>query len=128
MSWCKIRLELARTRELPEGSRTRGYELVAPVDAAGHIDEAAWREDKTRARVRRFWEGEEDEHGQLIHTRGKKWAFSYRPGEEDDTPLYHLENHIFREGEYLSITEQDGEALPFKIMAVSKLPDMVINK
>lgn len=121
MSWCKVHLELARTPELPAGSRTRGYEFVLPIDDQGHIDEESWRADKTRARVRRFWEGEEDEHGQLIRTRGHKWAFSYEPGTEDDTPLYHLENHLFREGEYLSITEQDGETLPFKITMISKL-------
>ena len=121
MPWCKVRLELARTHELPQGSQTRGYELVVPIDETGHLDEDAWRQDKTRAKVHRFWEGEDDEHGQLIRTRGHRWAFSYAPGTEDDTPLYHLENHMFRQGEYLSITEQDGDTLPFKIVLLAEL-------
>lgn len=121
MPWCKVHLELARTRELPEGSRTRGYELIVPIDESGHIDEESWRADRTRATVRRFWEGEEDEHGLLMRSRNHKWAISYKPGDEDDTPLYHLENHLFRDGEYLSITEQDGETLPFKITGITKL-------
>jgi hypothetical protein len=118
MLWHKVRLELARTHEFPEGSPLRGYELIVPLDEAGHIDEEAWRKEKARATVRRFWVDEEDEHGLLIHTKGRRWAFSYAPGEEDDTPLFHLENHLFKAGEYLSITEQDGETLTFRIVAI----------
>ncbi len=33
-----IRLELARSREFPSGSPRHGYDLVAPLDAKGHID------------------------------------------------------------------------------------------
>ena len=38
----RIRLQLARSKEFPMGSRHRGYEFGAPLDAAGHIDPALW--------------------------------------------------------------------------------------
>jgi hypothetical protein len=69
--------------------------------------------------VRRFWDGEDEEHGHLIHTRHRTWAFSYAPGEDDDEPIFHLESHRLAEGEYVTITETDGTALPFRISAMA---------
>jgi hypothetical protein len=118
MNFPKIRLELARTTEFPEGSRKRGYELVAPLDAEGKLDVEEWKKHRKKCTVRRFWEGEDDENGYLVHTRHHTWAFSYAPGEEDDEPLFHLESHVFKEGEYVSITEHDGVIRPFKVIWV----------
>jgi hypothetical protein len=33
----RIRLNLARSKEFPSGSRRYGYELVAPLDEFGHV-------------------------------------------------------------------------------------------
>lgn len=50
--------------------------------------------------VRRFWGGDEEERGQLIHTAGRRWAFSSVPGDDaDDEPNFRLEKHAFRPGE-----------------------------
>jgi hypothetical protein len=117
----KVRLELARTKEFPHGNAARGYELVLPLDAEGHLDEAAWRENRKRYTVRRFWDNEPEEHGHLIHTRRREWAFSYAPGEDDDTPIFSLATHVFKSGEYISIREQDGETQTFRIVQVSPL-------
>ena len=70
----RIRLELARGPEHPEGSAAHGYEFVAPLTADGHLDPEGWRDERSRCRVRRFWRGQDDEHGRLIH-RGGRWAF-----------------------------------------------------
>ncbi len=121
MPWTHVRLELARTDTFPEGSSARGYDLVAPLDADFHLDEALWRQDKRRATVRRFWEGEDDEHGELIHTRHRTWAFSYEPGEEDDEPIFHLETHRLAPGEYVTITDPDGPARPFRVVKSAPL-------
>lgn len=112
-----VRLELARTQEFPEGSRNHGYELTVPVDREGHLDREGWHKDKTRCKVRRFWAGEDDQFGNLVHTRRHAWAFSYAPGEEDDEAIYHLESHIFATGEYVSVTEHDGVTRPFKVVS-----------
>jgi len=119
MAWRTVRLELARTPEFVDGSATRGYILHAPLTEEGLLDEDEWRSHKKQATVRRFWEGEDDEHGHLIHTRHRTWAFSYAPGEDDDTPFFHLETHKLAPGEYVSIKEQDGETLPFRVAHVS---------
>lgn len=118
MAFKTIRLELARSAEFPEGSSARGYEIHAPLTADGHLDEDAWRAQKAAATVRRFWPDEDDQQGTLIHTRHRTWAFSYEPGEDDDTPLFHLETHIFKEGEYISIREHDGTTLTYRVTRI----------
>ena len=44
----RITLHLARSSEFPEGSAERGYEMVAPVDASGHLDSKEWRKALSR--------------------------------------------------------------------------------
>ena len=69
MTLSKVRLELARDQGFPEGSSDHGYEVVVPLNADGHIDAGEWRDNKSRCAVRRFWDGEPDERGHLVHRR-----------------------------------------------------------
>ncbi|MGQ0588293.1 MAG: hypothetical protein ACT4N8_02005 [Sphingosinicella sp.] len=120
MNWKTIRLELARTRDFPDGSVGRAYLLRLPLDSEGRIDAAAVQQDPARATVRRFWTSEPDMIGYVVHTpRG--WAFSYEPGDEDDEPIFHLESHALRLGEYITVTEPDGRKLPFRIASLREL-------
>ena len=121
MSLNKIRLELARTKEEPEGNPNCGYEFIAPLDTAGHFDAEAWLKHRKDCIVRRFWQKADDEHGMLVHTRGRKWVFSYAPGEDDDEPLFKFDHHLFKAGEYVTVTEHDGVARPFRIAAITPL-------
>ena len=77
----RIRLNLARSKEFPQGSAQHGYEFVAPLDDKGHIDVELWRSNREHCRVRRFWEGEDDEIGFLVHKPGgpehARWVFDY---------------------------------------------------
>jgi hypothetical protein len=116
----RVRLELARCREFPDGSSEHGYEFVAPLTADGRIDVDAWRSRRKDFWVRRFWKGEGDEHGHLVYTRGRTWAFHYDLESEpaDDEPGYRFESHVFKVGEYVSITEHDGVTRPFKVFGV----------
>ena len=70
------------------GSRRRGYEFVAPLDAAGHIDPRLWHQYRDHCRVRRFWEGEDDQVGRLVHKPGgaehARWVFDYDADRDDD--------------------------------------------
>jgi hypothetical protein len=118
MALKKIRLELARTADAPEGDRRCGYEFIAPLDAKGRLDARAWPLEKGKCTVRRFWTNQDDEHGILVHHRGDRWLFSYRPGDEDDEPIFRLEKHAFAPGEYVSITEHDGITRPFRVADV----------
>ena len=118
-----IRMELARDEDFPLGSRSRGYELVAPLDQDDRIDAEAWRANRDRCRVKRFWEGEPDEIGHLVRKAGKQWAFHYDIGGDgdDDETGYRFSDHRFRPGEYVSIREHDEELRTFRVMAVRDL-------
>lgn len=120
MPLMRIRLELARTREFPEGNPAHGYEFVAPLDADGHLDRDGWAHERKTCIVRRFVPGEHDEAGLLVHSR-HGWAFSYEPGEDDDEPIFKFDRHRFVAGEYVTITEHDGIARPFRIASVTPL-------
>jgi len=118
----RIRLNLARSKEFPSGSARHGYEFVAPLDAAGHIDPAQWQKYRDHCGVRRFWDGAE-EHGRLVHKSGgsehARWVFDYdNTAEEDDEAGYRFAAHAFRPGEYVSIRDEDGELHTFQVVSV----------
>ncbi|NNG05567.1 MAG: hypothetical protein HKM95_15910 [Inquilinus sp.] len=120
MALKKIRLELARTPEFPLGSRNHGYEFVAPLTGDGHFDDNEWRGNRAKCTVRRFWPREDDELGHLVHTRHRTWAFHYDGTDPDeDEPIFKFDRHLMKEGEYVTITEHDGVARPFKMVKVA---------
>jgi len=119
----RIRLNLARSKEYPAGSARHGYEFVAPLDRTGHIDLELWRKHRDHCRVRRFWEGERDEVGHLIHAAGgnehARWVFDYdNSAEHDDEAGYRFGAHAFQPGEYVSIRDEDGEMHTFQVVSV----------
>jgi len=75
MSFNKIRLELARDHDFPDGSRERGYEFTAPLGKEGRISQSDWKTNRARCRVRRFWNGEPDEVGHLIASQAGPGRF-----------------------------------------------------
>jgi hypothetical protein len=114
----RVRLELARTAEYPEGSSAHGYEFIAPLSGDGHIDPEAWNKFKQRCRVRHFV-GDESEHGVLRHV-GRGWRFDYDGrSTDDDEPFFKLDRHALTPGAYVSITEHDGIQRPFKVVSVT---------
>lgn len=117
----KIRLNLARTRDFPNGSNRHGYEFAAPLDAEGRIDAEAWKQMRENCRVRRFWGDEEWDLGHVVHRPGGSWAFRYDiDGDEDDEAGYRLGDHVFRPGEYVSIRDDDGAMHTFTVVTVSE--------
>ncbi len=118
----RILLNLARSREFPYGSPRHGYDFIAPLDAEGHIDPLLWKKYRDYCRVRRFWEGEEDEVGRLVHKPGgaehARWVFDYNSDEEDDEAGYKFGVHAFLPGEYVSLSGQDGKRHTFLVVAV----------
>ena len=124
MTLSRIRLELGRNPEHPEGSSLHGYDVVLPLNADGHIDAEVWRHTKSRCAVRRFWDGEPDERGHLVHRRGGTWAFHYdvQGDPEEDEPGWKFDTHVFKTGEYVSLREQDGELRTFRVVSVRPAP------
>jgi hypothetical protein len=118
----RIRLNLARSKEFPNGSTRHGYEFVAPLDSSGHIDPTLWRAQREHCGVRRFWDGDE-QLGKLVHKPGgqehSRWVFDYDDSaEEDDEAGYRFAAHAFRPGEYVSIRDEDGEMHTFQVISV----------
>ena len=121
MALKRIRLDLARDPDFPDGSAARGYDFIAPLDEAGHLDAEEWRRNRDRCRVKRFWAHEPDEIGRLVHRRNV-WAFDYNPkSDTDDEPGFKFDKHRFVPGEYVSITEHDGVRRTFHIRSVVDL-------
>jgi hypothetical protein len=123
MSFHKIRLELARDPDFPDGSADRGYEFVAPLSHEGQILTPEWNLSRERCRVRRFWGDEEDEIGHLVRKRGGAWAFHYDVlgDAEDDESGYRFGDHRFTPGEYVSIKEHDDVLRTFRVTSVQPL-------
>jgi hypothetical protein len=118
----RIRLNLARSKEFPEGSLGHGYEFVAPLDAEGYIDPKLWKEEREHCRVRRFWDGEDEQIGWLVHKPGgaehARWVFDYDvTRRDDDESGYRFGRHAFLTGEYVSI-DHDGDLYTFKVISV----------
>ena len=119
----RIRLNLARSHEFPNGSEIHGYEFVAPLDRGGHIDAESWRKARDKCVVRRFWASEQEENGKLVHKPGgaehARWVFDYDDStDEDDEAGYRFGSHAFNIGEYVSIRDEDGEMHTFQVVSV----------
>ena len=118
----RIRLDLARSKEFPLGSSQHGYEFVAPLDAKGHIDTGLWQAHRYNCRVRRFWKGEDDQIGRVVHKPGgqehARWVFDYdRSRADDDEAGYRFGVHAFLPGEYVTISGQD-QPHTFRVVSV----------
>jgi hypothetical protein len=118
MTLKRIRLELARTQQFPEGHAGCGYEFTAPLDRKGKLDTAGWVREKDHCGVRRFWQSTTDEHGSLVHHRGNQWAFAWPGDADNEEPIFRFDEHAFTVGEYISVTEHDGVSRPFRVVAV----------
>ena len=115
----RIIMRLARNpgTEFAEGDDHRGYTLVAPLTADGHLDAAAYAKAKDACTVRRFAPDEDPAEGRLGHS-GQRWSFDYED-EPNDEPLYRLGQHRFAVGEYVSVTDEDGRPLTYKVTEVT---------
>ena len=121
----RIRLNAARSKTFPAGSALHGYEFVAPLDATGHIDATLWRAHKDHCRVIRFWDGEKNQIGRLVHKPGghehSRWVFDYNPdATDDDEAGFRFGSHQFTPGEYVTISSEDG-LQTFQVVSVESV-------
>ncbi len=119
MSLKRIRIELARTPDFPDGSPKYGYEFIAPLTQDNHIDADAWKKVRDHCGVLRFWGTDRPERGLLRHV-GNGWRFDYDPGDDaDDERFFKLDRHSLAPGDYVSVTEHDGVQRPFRVVSVT---------
>lgn len=121
MTLSRIVMRMARNpgTEFANGDDHRGYALSAPLTADGHLDAAAYQKNKEACVVRRFAADEDPADGRLAR-RGGRWFFDYDDGaSEEDEPVYRLGEHRFVVGEYVTVTDEDGRPLTYKVVDVA---------
>ncbi|KRB39997.1 hypothetical protein [Phenylobacterium sp. Root700] len=120
MTLSRIVMRLARNpgTEFSGGDDHRGYALTAPLTADGMLDEAAYSKAKGVCLVRRFAPDEDAMDGRLMR-RGSRWFFDYDEDDAaDDEPVHRLGEHRFAVGEYVTVTDEDGRPLTYKVVEV----------
>ncbi len=118
----RVVMRLARNpgTEFADGDDHRGYALLAPLTPDGHLDAAAYAKVRGACVVRRFAPDEDAQEGRLAR-RGENWFFDYdETATADDEPLYRLGQHRFAVGEYVSVTDEDGRLLTYKVTEVQE--------
>jgi len=121
MSLSRIVMRLARNpgTEFAGGDDHRGYSLIAPLNGEDHLDAAAYAKAREVCVVRRFAPDEDPVDGRLAR-RGSHWFFDYdNAAASDDEPVYRLGEHRFAIGEYVTVTDEDGRPLTYKVVEVS---------
>ncbi|HVK42301.1 MAG TPA: hypothetical protein VM471_07475 [Phenylobacterium sp.] len=120
MTLSRIVMRLARNpgTEFSGGDDHRGYALTAPLTTDGMLDEAAYAKSKGACIVRRFAPDEDAVDGRLAR-RGSRWFFDYDDDDAaDDEPVHRLGEHRFAVGEYVTVTDEDGRPLTYKVVEV----------
>lgn len=120
MDLSRIVMRLARNpgTEFAGGDDHRGYALTAPLTADGHLDATAYGKAKGQCQVRRFAPDEDPVDG-LLARRGERWYFDYDDeADTDDEPVHRLGDHRFAVGEYVTVTDEDGRPLTYKVVEV----------
>ena len=120
MSLSRIVMRLARNpgTEFAGGDDHRGYALTAPLTPDGMLDEAAYGKARDACKVRRFAPDEDPQDGRLAR-KGQRWFFDYDDdATADDEPVHRLGQHRFAVGEYVTVTDEDGRPLTYKVVEV----------
>ncbi|WP_269716441.1 hypothetical protein [Caulobacter sp. NIBR2454] len=120
MTLSRIVMRLARNpgTEFAGGDDHRGYALTAPLTSDGLLDEAAYSKSKAECTVRRFTPDEDAADGRLAR-KGSRWFFDYDGQDDlDDEPVHRLGEHRFAVGEYVTVTDEDGRPLTYKVVEV----------
>jgi hypothetical protein len=123
MALSRIVMRLARNpgTEFAGGDDHRGYALVAPLTGDGRLDESAYSQAKAECVVRRFAPDEDPVDGRLAR-KGQRWFFDYDDEDvADDEPVYRLGEHRFAVGEYVTVTDDDGRPLTYKVVEVRQV-------
>jgi hypothetical protein len=119
VSLSRIVMRLARNpgTEFSDGDDHRGYTLTAPLTGDGHLDESEFRSKRERCVVRRFFPDEDAQTGRLAR-RGESWFFDYDRTAAEEEAVHRLGQHRFAVGEYVTVADEDGRPLTYKVTEV----------
>ena len=114
----KVVLELAHSREYPNGSRACVYELRLPLTVDQRLDYCACRRHRHRDITSRCWSKEERRGELKCDDRG--WFFAFGHREATDAEI--LGRTRFVAGEWIPITGSDGQTRHFRVVEVGRMP------
>jgi hypothetical protein len=120
MTLSRIVMRLARNpgTEFADGDDHRGYTLTAPLTEDGMLNLEAFQKSKADCTVRRFAPDEDVTMGLLVRRRDN-WYFDYDDTiESDDEAVHRLGQHRFAVGEYVSVADEEGRMLAYKVTDV----------
>jgi hypothetical protein len=120
----QVVLELAHSREYPNGSRACGYELQLPLTVDQQLDYCACRQHRHRDLICRFWSKEERRGELKCDQRG--WFFAFGHGEATEAQI--LGRTRFVAGEWIPIRGSDGQTGHFRVVEVERMPRRVIRR
>lgn len=113
MAWRAIRLELGCTGEFPKGSVGRAYLIRLPLNDEDGIDVTAFDRDPAKAIFRRHWASQPDRRGKILRA-GDGWQMRC----DGETRSLQFESRPVRLGGQISIVDDDGISLPFRIASI----------
>lgn len=122
MPLSRIVMRLARNpgTEFADGDDHRGYTLVAPLTEDGMLDEGAFAENRQSCTVRRFAPDDDPQEGFLKRRGSGRWFFDYDEADDaDDEDVHRLGEHRFAVGEYVSVSDDEGRRLAYKVVEVT---------
>ena len=62
---------------------------------------------------------DEDPQDGRLARKGQRWFFDYDDSDAaDDEPVHRLGQHVFAVGEYVTVTDEDGRPLTYKVVEV----------
>ena len=122
----KVTLHAARSKEFPDGSIRHGYEFAAPLtpEPGG----STWRPGRlVAANVSCIASGATNRRSAVFWciapagaaARAGRSNTDRSPRRDEEEAGYRFGDHVFRVGEYVSIREEGGELVPFKVVEVS---------
>ena len=115
-----VTLVLSAGPGFPAGSEGHRYELDVALDAAGHLDVAAWHADPNPWPARRFRPGAPMRTGDVQHDAETGWSLRFDSTAECPEltePL--VSAGVLRPGEYLTLRDEDGRDYAYRVVSVA---------
>lgn len=110
-----VRAVLASGPGLPGGSPKQGLDMVVPLTPQGRLDEVSLIAADAPLPARRFRPDREDWTGVLVAADG---GFALQGNSSRDDPIWAMEAHVFRPGDYITLRRPNGQELVYRIVAV----------
>jgi len=115
-------MALAAGPGFPDGSPEHRYEITLALDATGRPDGQAWAAHQEPWRARRIMPGTAPVEGDVQFDPDNGWSIRFfgAAAEGPDAPETRFDcgPEPVRPGEYVTVTEPDGAAFTYRVVAV----------